>query len=224
MGHPKNLIGRRVLNFIKAYVSRRGVFPKTELIANACGIPEGKADLAIEYLRKRGFVRKYGRAREVVGYVHRRGLVRNFTNSDLGKEFEPLACFSEAFDFSDLLCDPDNWAFRIQSNEYAEDGYIVGDTLIFKRVEEGTPGELVLFTDQHGVVRLARYMPLKQGVKMLRPTGRYEIYDYDLIKVFGLVTGLIRRTARPVTLEMWNSVLPPRPEPVNQWKPAVEWT
>lgn len=195
------------------------------MISHACEMSNYKVELAIDYLKRRGFLRKNVRKGEttVVGYVHRRGLVRNFTDSDLGQVFEPLASYTEAFDFSDLLCDPDNWGFKIQSNEYAEDGYVAGDTLIFKRVEEATPGELVLFTDEHGIVRLARYMPLKQGVKMLRPSGRYEIYEYDLIKVFGLVTGLIRRTARPVTLEMWNSVAPPRPEPVNQWKPAAEW-
>lgn len=201
-------------------------FPKGELIERVCGLTEYKTRLAIGYLKKRGFLRRHRGERTitVVGYVHRRGLVRNFTNSDLGQQFEPLSSFTEAFDFSDMLCDPDNWAFRIKSNDYAEDGYVVGDTLIFKRVEEGTLGETVLFTDEHGIVRIARYIPLKYGIKMLRPSGHYEVYEHDLIKVFGLVTGMIRRTSRPITLEMWNSVAPPRPEPVNQWKPAVEWT
>src|SRR5574343_1303225 len=74
LGLPNNLIARRVLNFIRAHVSRRGMFPNAELIANACDMPKHKVGLAFEYLRKRGFVRKFASAREVVGYVHRRGL------------------------------------------------------------------------------------------------------------------------------------------------------
>ena len=194
------------------------------MISEHCGIPKHKCFMVMQYLLRRGFIKKVGPSEYgLVGYIHRRGLVRNFTNSDLEEQFQPLSSFTEAFDFQDLLCDPDNWAFRIKTAEYAEDGYIPGDTLIFKRVTEATPGELVLYTNENGIVKLARYIALKGAVKLLRPSGRYEITRPDVVTVFGIVTGVIRRTARPITIEQWNSIAPPRPEPVNQWRPSMEW-
>lgn len=150
-------------------------------------------------------------------------MIRFYTKQDLGQEFEPLSCFSEAADFSDLLCDFDNWVFQIKSNDYAEDGYVVGDYLIFKGTDVATPGELVLYANELGIIRLGRYTPLRDNLKILRPSGRYEIVEYSTVTVFGIVTGLIRRTAKPVTIEQWNSIAPPRPEPINQWKPVMEW-
>ena len=95
----------------------------------------------------------------------------------------------------DMIGPGEHYALEVSGDSMVEAGILDGDTVVIRRVDTATPGDIVvaLVDDEEATLKRFRRKGTAIALEAANPAYETRIFNSDRVQVQGRLVGLIRR-------------------------------
>lgn len=193
---------RKALDFIKDYLSREGFAPSLAEIAEGLGTrSRGSMHKQVQALAAAGVIRLIpGRQRgielvepwdDIAPHRYSLPLLGRIA---AGRPIEAIPD-EDTLNLAEFLLGPDRFALRVQGDSMIEAGILDGDTVIIKRGETATDGDIVVALIDDDEATLKRFHRRVGGKIELAPENRSLrplVLDAHRVRIQGVLVSQLR--------------------------------
>ena len=193
---------RKALDFIKNYLAREGFAPSLAEIAEGLGTTSrGSMHKQVQALAAAGVIRLFpGRQRGIELVEDADGVDMRIDSLPLlgriaaGQPIEAIPD-QDILNLTDFLMGPNRFALRVQGDSMIEAGILDGDTVIIKRGETASDGDIVVALIDDEEATLKRFHHRVGGKIELAPENRSLrplILDAHRVRIQGVLVSQLR--------------------------------
>lgn len=193
---------RKVLDFIKHYLARKGYAPSLAEIAEGLGTrSRGSMHKHVQALAAAGVIRQIpGRQRgielveDIADSVAPSATLPLLGRIAAGQPIQAIAD-EDTLNLTDFLLGPNRFALRVQGDSMIEAGILDGDTVIIRRSDTAEDGDIVVALIDDEEATLKRFHQRVGGKIELAPENRSLrplVLDAQRVRIHGVLVSQLR--------------------------------